>query len=306
MAFPEIQPASAGRYRLVPRSRRREGPAAVLDRGQRGRRQVARSSAGCSTIPRASTKTRSRPSSKRTVNHSAGAIDLALLTDGLRAEREQGITIDVAYRYFSTPQAQVHHRRYAGPRAVHAQHGHRRLHREPGHHAGGRAQRRAAAVAPPRVHRLAAGHPAHRGGGQQDGPGRLQRRGLRTDLRAISPILPRSCRLPICTSSRSARCTATTSSRRARTCPGSTAPSLLHYLETVHIASDRNLTEFRFPVQYVVRPDQDFRGYAGQVASGVIEPGDPVMVLPSGRTTRVKSIVTYDGELDAAPFRRCR
>ena len=76
--------------------------------------------------------------------------------------------------------------------------------------------------------------------------------------------------------------------------------SLLHYLETVHIGSDRNLTEFRFPVQYVVRPDLNFRGYAGQVASGVVKPGDPVMVLPSGRTSRVKSISTYDGELDRA------
>jgi hypothetical protein len=73
--------------------------------------------------------------------------------------------------------------------------------------------------------------------------------------------------------------------------------SLLHYLESVHIASDRNLTEFRFPVQYVVRPDLNFRGYAGQVASGVVRPGDPVMVMPSRRTSHVKSIVSYDGEL---------
>ncbi len=76
--------------------------------------------------------------------------------------------------------------------------------------------------------------------------------------------------------------------------------SLLHYLETVHIASDRNLTEMRFPVQYVIRPDLDFRGYAGQLASGVIRVGDPVMVLPSGRTSRVKRIVTYDGDLPKA------
>ena len=76
--------------------------------------------------------------------------------------------------------------------------------------------------------------------------------------------------------------------------------SLLHYLENVHIASDRNLTEFRFPVQYVTRPNLDFRGYAGQVASGVIKPGERVMVLPSGRTSHVRSIVTYDGELEHA------
>jgi hypothetical protein len=76
--------------------------------------------------------------------------------------------------------------------------------------------------------------------------------------------------------------------------------SLLHYLETVHIAADRNLTEMRFPVQYVNRPNQNFRGYCGQVASGVIRQGDPVMALPSGHTSRVKSIVSYDGELATA------
>src|SRR4029453_5619557 len=63
---------------------------------------------------------------------------------------------------------------------------------------------------------------------------------------------------------------------------------------------DQNLTDMRFAVQYVVRPNLDFRGYAGQVTSGVIRKGDPVMALPSGKTTRVDSIVTYDGELSRA------
>jgi hypothetical protein len=76
--------------------------------------------------------------------------------------------------------------------------------------------------------------------------------------------------------------------------------SLLHHLETVHIASDRNLSEMRFPVQLVVRPTQEFRGYAGQVASGILKPGDPVKILPSGRASRVKSILTYDGEVSQA------
>jgi sulfate adenylyltransferase subunit 1 (EFTu-like GTPase family) len=75
--------------------------------------------------------------------------------------------------------------------------------------------------------------------------------------------------------------------------------SLLHILETVPI--DLNFGEdMRFPVQYVVRPTLDFRGYAGQVASGVIQRGDRVMVLPSGRTSKVKSIVTFDGNLEEA------
>ncbi len=77
-------------------------------------------------------------------------------------------------------------------------------------------------------------------------------------------------------------------------------PPLLDHLETVHIASDRNLTDLRFPVQYVIRPNLDFRGFAGTVASGILRKGDEVMVLPSGTRSRVKSIVTYDGELDEA------
>ena len=75
--------------------------------------------------------------------------------------------------------------------------------------------------------------------------------------------------------------------------------TLLHILETVPIQLQFG-EEMRFPVQYVVRPTLDFRGYAGQVASGVIERGDRVMVLPSGRTSRVKSIVTFDGDLQEA------
>ena len=89
-------------------------------------------------------------------------------------------------------------------------------------------------------------------------------------------------------------------------------PSLLHHLEHVHIASDRNLVDVRFPVQYVIRPQQatdpelhDYRGYAGQVSGGVIKPGDEVMHLPSGFTTRSSGSTP-----PAAPFprpsRRCR
>ena len=81
-------------------------------------------------------------------------------------------------------------------------------------------------------------------------------------------------------------------------------PSLLHHLEHVHIASDRNLVDVRFPVQYVIRPQStvvtDFRGYAGQVASGVMKPGDEVMVLPSGLTTTIASIETADGPVAEA------
>lgn len=75
---------------------------------------------------------------------------------------------------------------------------------------------------------------------------------------------------------------------------------MLEFLETVHIGNDHNLNDFRYPVQYVLRPNLDFRGFCGKVASGVIRKGDEVVALPSGKRSHVKSIVTYDGELDYA------
>ncbi|MEQ8956070.1 MAG: adenylyl-sulfate kinase, partial [Gammaproteobacteria bacterium] len=75
---------------------------------------------------------------------------------------------------------------------------------------------------------------------------------------------------------------------------------LMEILETAEVAADRNFTDFRFPVQYVNRPNLNFRGYCGTVASGVVRKGDQVIVLPSGRTSRIKSIVTFDEELEMA------
>ena len=81
-------------------------------------------------------------------------------------------------------------------------------------------------------------------------------------------------------------------------------PSLLHHLENVHVASDRNLIDVRLPVQYVIRPQSDawhdYRGYAGQVAGGVLKKGDEVVVLPSGFTSRIASVETADGEVEEA------
>ena len=78
------------------------------------------------------------------------------------------------------------------------------------------------------------------------------------------------------------------------------ASPLLDFLETVHIASDRNLIDLRFAVQHVIRPDLNFRGYAGSVLSGVLRPGDEVVALPSGRRSRVKSLLDFGGELEQA------
>ena len=77
-------------------------------------------------------------------------------------------------------------------------------------------------------------------------------------------------------------------------------PSLLEYLESVEIAGAKSEAAFRLPVQRVIRPNQNFRGFAGQIAAGTIRPGDRVVALPSGRTSRVESIVTFDGDLEFA------
>lgn len=82
--------------------------------------------------------------------------------------------------------------------------------------------------------------------------------------------------------------------------PWYTGPSLLHFLETVEIDLDINMHDFRFPVQYVLRPDASFRGYCGKIASGIVRRGDPVVALPSGHTSRIARIVTYDGDLEEA------
>ena len=91
---------------------------------------------------------------------------------------------------------------------------------------------------------------------------------------------------------------------RSENMPWYEGSSLLHHLETVHVASDRNLVDARFPVQYVIRPQSnsthDYRGYAGTVAGGVFKPGDEVIVLPSGFTTTIEGIDTADGPVDEA------
>ena len=119
-----------------------------------------------------------------------------------------------------------------------------------------------------------------------------------------SPPSPPSCPSPTSRSSRSRRSRATTWSTAPRTCPGTTAPTLMHHLENVHVASDRDLVDTRFPVQYVVRPKSDefhdYRGYAGQVAGGVLKPGDEVVVLPSGMTSTIEGIDLFDQEIDEA------
>ena len=147
------------------------------------------------------------------------------------------------------------------------------------------------ADAAPLVHRRHARDPARRLRRQQDGSRRLLGRALRRDrgraaraLRAARPAR-RGVR------SRSRRCRATTSSIAATRCRWYAGPTLLEHLEAIEIAGDRNLEDRRFAVQWVIRPmsdeHHDYRGYAGEVAGGIWRPGDEVIVLPSGRRSRV-------------------
>ena len=211
-----------------------------------------------------------------------GEDDLAHVTDGLRAEREQGITIDVAYRFFATRAALVHPRRHAGPRPLHAQHGHRRLDRRPRAGADRRPQGPARAVAPARLPGGAARHPAPRGVREQDGPRRRSTRSASARSRARSAELGAQLGIADVRAVPISALRGRQRRRRARRgWRGTTPPPLLEQLETVEVDRDRNLDDVRFPVQWTVR-DGDYRGYAGRVAGGVLATGDEVVVLPVG------------------------
>jgi bifunctional enzyme CysN/CysC len=233
-----------------------------------------------------------------------GYVNLALLTDGLRAEREQGITIDVAYRYFSTPK-----RKFI-------------IADTPGHVQYTRNMVTGASTADLSIILV----DARKGVLEQS-----RRHAFIASLLDIPHLLvavnkmdlvdydekvyEQVCQdfsswatkldvsdiqfIPI-----SALHGANVVEPAGETMPWYEGPSLLFHLEHVHIASDRNLIDCRFPVQWVIRPmtdeHHDYRGYAGQVASGVFKPGDEVVVLPSGVETRIKGIDTFDGQLDEA------
>jgi sulfate adenylyltransferase large subunit len=236
---------------------------------------------------------------RKAVNRSSNPFDLALLTDGLRAEREQGITIDVAYRYFSTPKRKFiiadtpGHEQYTRNMATGASTANLAIILVDARHGVLAQSRRHAFIASILgiQHIVVAVNKMDLVGYSEEVFERI-----RAEFNDYAPRLqaPDIHFIPI------SALKGDNVVEKSDRMPWFDGASLLHYLETVHIASDRNLTEMRFPVQYVIRPDLNFRGYAGQVASGVIKPGDPVMALPSGRTSRVKSIVSYDGELEQA------
>jgi sulfate adenylyltransferase large subunit len=233
------------------------------------------------------------------INRSSGPIDFSLLTDGLRAEREQGITIDVAYRYFATSQ-----RKFI-------------IADTPGHEQYTRNMATGASTADLAVILIDA----------TKGILPQTRRhafiasllGIRNVLVAVNKMdlvdyredvfadferdfLQFARQLGVA----QVQCVPISALEgdnvveRSERAPWYQGPTLLEHLETIPLAASDVLESLRFPVQMVIRPDANFRGFAGRVASGVIRPGDDVLALPSGRRTRVRSIVSYDGDLAEA------
>ena len=229
--------------------------------------------------------------------------DLALLTDGLRAEREQGITIDVAYRYFATPRRKfiiadtpghIQYTRNMVTGASTADLAVVLIDARKG--IIEQSRRHAFLVSLLRVpHLVLAINKMDLVGWSENVFEQIADEftnfAAKLDIADLT-IIPISALHGDNIVSRSDRM------------PWYEGPSLLHHLEHVHIASDRNLVDARFPVQYVIRPQShrhvDYRGYAGQVAGGIFKPGDEVMVLPSGFGTTITSISTADGPVDEA------
>ena len=237
--------------------------------------------------------------SKASVGRNAGAIDFSLLTDGLRAEREQGITIDVAHRYFTTPKRKFiiadtpGHEQYTRNMVTGASTADLAIVLVDARKGLLPQSRRHAFIASllGLEHLVIAVN-------KMDLVGYDEQvfRAIENDFheflrpfRAIETFF-----LPV------SALEGDNVVRRSDKMPWFTGPSLLEYLEDVPVQGARSYHPFRFPVQRVVRPNQHFRGYAGTLASGQASPGDPVVILPSGRTTRLARIVTFDGDLDFA------
>ncbi|WP_164101323.1 sulfate adenylyltransferase subunit CysN [Candidatus Laterigemmans baculatus] len=235
----------------------------------------------------------------KTQGTTGGRFDPALVTDGLRAEREQGITIDVAYRYFSTAR-----RKFI-------------IADTPGHEQYTRNMVTGASTADLAVILIDARHGVLT---------QTRRHSFIVSLLGIRHVVIAVNKMDLVDFSEE-RFEEICADYRAFATrldlpdlhfipisaldgdnvvdPSAKSPwykggTLMNLLETVYIGSDRNLRDFRLPVQYVNRPNLDFRGFCGTIASGIVRPGDEVMVLPSRQKTKVKRIVTFDGDLEEA------
>ncbi|MGA7622656.1 MAG: sulfate adenylyltransferase subunit CysN [Candidatus Acidiferrales bacterium] len=236
---------------------------------------------------------------KSRINRSSGPIDFSLITDGLRVEREQGITIDVGYRYFTTARRKFiiadtpGHEQYTRNMATGAStadlaviliDAEKGLLPQTTRHAY-----IASLLGIPNV--VAAINKMDLVGYQEQRFWALAKRFL---VLAEKLGIARVECIPI------SALAGDNVVERSERMPWSAGPTLLEHLETVPITRFSSTQGVRFPVQYVIRPDANFRGFAGQVAGGVIRPGDAVLALPSGMQSRVGAIVTYDGPLAEA------
>ncbi|HEX3760811.1 MAG TPA: GTP-binding protein [Kofleriaceae bacterium] len=230
-------------------------------------------------------------------------VNLALLTDGLRAEREQGITIDVAYRYFATRKRKFiiadtpGHIQYTRNMVTGASTASLSIILVDARHGMVEQSRRHAFIAsllriPHLVFAVNKMDLVDWSEARfEEIEAEFRNFAARLDVQDIAFI-------PI------SALTGANVVEHSRDTPWYHGPTLLYHLETVHIASDRNLIDVRFPVQRVIRPESaefpDYRGYAGQVAGGVLRPGDEVVVLPSGLSTRITRIEQLGQEMEAA------
>ncbi len=229
--------------------------------------------------------------------------DLALLTDGLRAEREQGITIDVAYRYFATPKRKF----IVADTPGHIQYTRNMVTGASTADVGivladarkgliEQSRRHAFLVSLLQVpHLVLAVNKMDLVDWSEE---------VYESIRAEFVEFASKLQISDLTVIPMSALKGDNVVERSANMPWYQGAPLLHHLENVHIASDRNLVDVRFPVQYVIRPhqngNQDYRGYAGQVAGGVLKAGDEVVVLPSGLETRIVGIETADGPVEEA------
>jgi sulfate adenylyltransferase subunit 1 len=230
-------------------------------------------------------------------------VNLALLTDGLRSEREQGITIDVAYRYFSTPKRKFiiadtpGHIQYTRNMVTGASTANVALVLVDARNGVVEQTRRHAIIASllQIPHLVVCINKMDLVGYAEETYEKIrddfEKFAAKLDVNDIHFI-------PI------SALKGDNVVHRSVNTPWYEGPTLMYYLENVHIASDHNFIDTRLPVQYVIRPNtdefHDYRGYAGRLAGGVIKKGDAVMVLPSGFTSTIKKIDTIDGELEEA------
>ncbi|MBE1237250.1 adenylyl-sulfate kinase [Phaeovibrio sulfidiphilus] len=232
-----------------------------------------------------------------------GALDLALLVDGLASEREQGITIDVAWRYFSTPRRAF---------IVADTPGHEQYTRNM---VTGASTARAAVVLVDARKGLSTQTRRHLAllhlmgvpdvvlavnkmdqvGWDETVHATIQAEAAAFSLQ-LDGTAPAPLAIPLCALSGDNVCTRTGLAEAA----WYTGPTLLEWLENLPVARDAQDDPFRLPVQYVIRPDSSFRGFAGRIAAGRVRPGDAVCVLPSGQRSTVARIVTFDGDLPEA------